>query len=458
MKKLFLPVLFILLAASVVFAETSVAILPMESLGVRGLNAEEAQSSLYRHLAESGRFILTHSEQAGEVLEKNNIHLGVRIDPEDAAKIGTLLDVNKLIATRIYMKGTAHFAIDYRVIDAETGNTELSGEVSERGCSAAETGSFCASDILQAYPRIGHIEEEKDGLFEIDLGSRDGLKKGSLLFVARKQAPEKEEALPPVESRVGTLVVTEVSPDQAQAEIKSLVDPDNRPRKGDLVSPDPIPRLESEVSLSAPLLSGIRAGRPLLKDNMRSAQYLTAEESLGESYQKGRFYMNATHLTSGSSYCFYSHPYEQLENFVLEGVMRFEQNTKDNRFTVMFRVNGTYPEMESYSLFINDKGQYALLFTRLGRKAEITPLRNTHLLNRKGRMNRFRIVAWEDRFDIYINKRFLVGFRDERIARGAIGFLAGPGSYISLKKVEIWDAVAKKLKRPSKKKTSRFKR
>ena len=72
----------------------------------------------------------------------------------------------------------------------------------------------------------------------------------------------------------------------------------------------------------------------------------------------------------------------------------------------------------------------------------ITKGATTPLLNRGLTKNKFRIVAYGSKFDIYINDEFLIGFEDELFDKGTVGFTAKMGCYLTIDNVKIWEAVS----------------
>jgi hypothetical protein len=78
-----------------------------------------------------------------------------------------------------------------------------------------------------------------------------------------------------------------------------------------------------------------------------------------------------------------------------------------------------------------------------GSKNAIIPLQTTPYLNRGAKKNRFKIVAYNSKFDLYINDQFIAGFEHELLEKGAIGFKVSFMSYVIVSGVRVWEAVKK---------------
>ncbi len=269
------------------------------------------------------------------------------------------------------------------------------------------------------------------------------MKNGDRLFVARKHSltGEDRKVLFQELQRVGTLEVVSSQSAMSKAKEKQRKSDAKDFMKGDLVSPDPIPLKEPGISME-PLLRNVRKGKMLLLDNMEEKLFLSVQEGMGESYREGRLHLNASHKNSGHTYCYYPAPFDQLENFIWEGEVGFQRTAAPySRFDLVFRSTRDYFTLDAYMLFFNSDGGYAVNLVRLGKYFAIVSFSSTPLLNRGARVNKFRIVAYGEKFDIYLNDQFLVGFEDERIEKGTIGFQAHGGTYATVDNVRIWEAL-----------------
>ena len=177
---------------------------------------------------------------------------------------------------------------------------------------------------------------------------------------------------------------------------------------------------------------------------MEQRKYLSPTSNASEDYIGGKLHLNATQLTAGQVYCYYPTPFDNLENFVLEGSVEFQPiKWKYNRFSVMARNTGEYPNNSSYNFFWNNQGAFAVYQWRIGTNFTLVPLQSSPAIQRGEAKNTFRIVADGSRFDFYLNDEFIIGFEDELLEKGLIGFLAEAYGYATVDDVKLWEAAKK---------------
>jgi len=97
----------------------------------------------------------------------------------------------------------------------------------------------------------------------------------------------------------------------------------------------------------------------------------------------------------------------------------------------------------AYRFFFNNYGGYEVALLVNGRNNPLIALQSTPYLNRGAKKNHFRIVAYEAKFDLYLNDNFIIGFEHEMLEKGTIGFRAPFSSYIAVSNVKIWEAINK---------------
>jgi hypothetical protein len=128
----------------------------------------------------------------------------------------------------------------------------------------------------------------------------------------------------------------------------------------------------------------------------------------------------------------------------MEGDVEFRKvKAEYNRFDIVIRCNGNYLQEVAYTLFWQDKGSFAVYFTSMGQIFNLVPLQASSAINRGEAVNRFKIVAYGSKFDFYLNDQFVVGFEDERLEKGVVGFECANGGHVMVDNVKIWDAVKK---------------
>jgi hypothetical protein len=344
------------------------------------------------------------------------------------------------------MKKENQFAINMRVIDITTGQAELSKEISTQDYTAGDHGRFCAAEIIANYPLLGGIQGIVNDIVVVNMGSQNGLKAGDRLFVARKDILRSNtgEILFQEYRRIGTLEVLSVESSRAKTKIRKLEKSTDTLTKEDMVSPEPIPRKETLIS-QTPLLGDIQKGKLILDDDMNQNQYLSVKNGEGESYINGKLHLNALQRKAGHAYCFYPQPFDQLSNIIFEGDVEFQETkNKYNKFDAVFRSNKEYGVNEyDYSFFFNNDGGYEVDLSIKGSKNAIIPLQSTPYLNRGAKKNSFRIVAYDSKFDLYLNDQFIAGFEHELLEKGAIGFKVSFKGHVTVSGVRVWEAVKK---------------
>jgi Curli production assembly/transport component CsgG len=437
---------FLLLLSVNAYGETSFAILPMEVQGdVKPEKVEEVMGSLYKNLISSGKYRIVDREHVKDVLKEQSFQMSGLTSKQETEKLGKLLNVDKLIAISMYMKKTNQFALNLRVIDIANGQAELYKEIYQENYTLGDHGRFCAAEIIVNYPLLGKIEGVLNDIIIVSIGENNGLKDGNRLFVARKEVLRSNtgEVLFQEYIRIGTLEIIALDSVRAKAKVKKIQKSGESFMKGDIVSPEPLPKKNIYIS-KTPLLADIEKGKIILDDDMQQNRYLSVTNGQGESYINGKLQLNALHRKAGHAYCFYPRPYDQLENIIFEGDIEFlETKNKYNKADVVFRSNMEYINQDAYRLFFNNDGGYEVSLLIDGRSNQLINLQSTPYLNRGAKKNRFRIVAYEAKFDLYLNDNFVTGFEHEMLEKGTVGFRAQYASHIAVTNVKIWEAIKK---------------
>ncbi|NWF56678.1 MAG: hypothetical protein HXY45_17985 [Syntrophaceae bacterium] len=424
-------------------AETSFAILPIERLGdVPPERVEETQNSMYQHMVASKRYRIVDRGRLNDLLKEQSLQLTGATDTSTMVKIGKMLNVDKFLATTLAQRAPNLFALRCSVVDVQTGQIEFDREIAEIAHTGADNGRGCVGMIIAEYPLLGEITGLAQGAVIVNLGKNQGIKNGARLFVARKTSLTGQDGKVIFQElqRVGIIEVVSAQAAMSKAKEKRQAPDSKGFMAGDLVSPDPIPSKGSALS-SSPLLKNIRKGRLLLDDTMDDRQYLSVQQGMGESYHEGKLHLNATHRNSSHAYTYYPAPFDQLDNFIWEGEVEFRKTQAQySRIDLVFRSTRDYATLECYMFFFNSDGGYSVHLAKLGRYFNIIPFTSTPLLNRGTQPNKFRIVAHGDKVDMYLNEGFLIGFENESIEKGTVGFQAHWGTYALVDNVKIWEA------------------
>ena len=444
---LFLVVIFLLGFNGQAYCQTSFAILPMEVRGdVKPEKVEEASSGFYQVLINSKKYNIVDRENVKNILSEQSFQVSGVTNKQDAVKLGKLLNVEKLIATSIYMKNANQYAVNLRVIDVSTGQAEFYKEISYLNYSPADHGRYCASEVIVQYPLLGTIEGVIKDIVIVSIGENHGLKAGDRLFVARKEVLKGNdgEILFQEYKRIGTLEILNVDNKRSKTRFKEILNSNDLFAKADLVSPEPIPKKETVIS-TIPLLGNVGKGKLILDDDMESLKNLSVRSGQGDAYIGGKLHLNALALKTGHAYCFYPQPFTQLENIIIDGDIEFQETkNKYNKADVLFRSNKEYgANASTYSVYFNNDGGYEVDLIISGKSYPLIKLQTTPFLNRGAAKNKFQIVAYGSKFDFYLNDNFIVGFEHESLVKGTIGFRAGWGGYVTVDNVKIWEAIIK---------------
>ena len=276
----------------------------------------------------------------------------------------------------------------------------------------------------------------------VSLGQKQGIKNGDNLFVVRKRLVTTDDGKSLFSElvRVGIIEVISVNDVWSKARIIRLVNGMTAVKKDDLVSPDPVSNSRPLIS-TTPFMKNFRKGETILKDDMQKNQYLSVMNNEGDSYQLGKLNITSPLKNDFPASCFYPPPFNQLQNFILEGKMEFNhvEGGRNSYFKIYFRSN-TEPskQFKGYVLYLNAMGQYAVSVDGNEYNNFLIPFTSTPLLNRGMSENKFRIMASGSRFDIHINDKYLISFEDELYTQGTIGLLAKQGTSVTVSNISIW--------------------
>lgn len=443
-NRIIILVVFIVLMAGKANSQTSFAIFPAEKRGnIKPETVEEVQVWLNQVLVESKKYLLVDRRRASQILKEQAFELSGATDPNTIVKLGKIFNVEKFIQTVLYQKSGNQLALQCSVIDVTTGQTELVKEVTMQNKTPEFLGRYCAGEIIAAYPLLGKIEGTARDELLVNLGEKQGLKNGDRLFVARKKVVTSDDgkALFSELVRAGTLEVTSASDSWSRTKVTQLADGVASIVKDDIVSSDSIPKREPKIS-SSPLLNGIKRGELILEDDMKKHQYLSVMRNDGNSYRGGKLSIVSPLKSSGSAFCFYPSPFDKLRNFIVEGKVELSPvEGGNNCFKLYFRADGwNSRQFKGYTFMFDSDGRYALCIDGNERNNYIIPFTATPLLNRKSSENKFKIVVYDTKFDIYINDQYLVSFEDELYTRGSIGLMARQGTSATVSTITVWKA------------------
>ncbi len=433
-------------------AQTSFAILNItRSEDVPAGKAVEAYNGIYKYFLESGKYQIVDRQQLEKVLAEQSLQQSGMTDSTKMTAVGKLLGVDKLVSSSISMSGKNNYHLKISVTDVATAQVELAKDMTgEHGASPENVAKWCVGNVINEYPLVGKVVGKAKNIIVVSLGKANGMKTGDRLFVARKEPliGDDGKVLITEYNRIGILEIEKSAATSSQTKVVSLTVADRPVKQDDLVSPEPIPKLEANISYTAPLLPNIGKGKLLLDDNMEVRTNLAVLNNTGPSYLNGKLQLNATNLSDGGLEAYCSYPagiLGELDNFIMEGEFTFKKiKDKWNKLYLGFRLSGDHGTSDSYSLYFNQMGYFEVIRTQKGTYFGIIPYQNSSFFNAGEEVNRFRIIAYNSSFDIYLNDNYLVGFEDEYIRKGTIGFQVKKGSWATIDNVKIWEAVKKK--------------
>ncbi|MFA5074389.1 MAG: CsgG/HfaB family protein [Nitrospirota bacterium] len=445
-KRIFFFVFFIvfIFSSSNIGAQTSFAMFSMEKRGdVTIEKMEEVQVALNQRLIESKKYLIVDRQRVNTILREQAFQHTGATDQNTVIKLGKILNVEKFIHMILYKKAENQLALRCSVIDVATGQAELVKELSRPNYPPTYLGNDCAGEIISSYPLIGKIEGSAKDIMIVNLGSNQGIKNGDRLFAARKKVVTGDDGMLLFQElvRIGILEVISANEAWSKTKVMQLTDNPSRIMKDDIVSPTPIPKNEPQI-FNTPLLKNIKKGDMLLEDDMKKHKYLSVLYNEGDSYHWGKLQLTSRQQTPNPARCFYPPPFDQLQNIVLEGKMEFNKKIEkgQNCFKVFFRFTKQGTQFRGYSLLFNIKGQYAVSIQETGKEDYIIPFTSTPYLNRGESENTFEIIAYDSKFDIYINDKYLASFADETCNQGTVGLVARPGTSATVSKITIWKA------------------
>ena len=89
-------------------------------------------------------------------------------------------------------------------------------------------------------------------------------------------------------------------------------------------------------------------------------------------------------------------------------------------------------------LYLNADAQYAVSVDGNEYNNFLIPYTSTQLLKRGMSENKFKIIAFGSKFDIYVNDKYLISFEDELYTQGTLGLLAKQGASVTVSNISIW--------------------
>jgi TolB-like protein len=216
----------------------TVAVLDFEPKNVERESAEAITDLLRTELFNTGRFMVVERQKIQKILEEQKFQMSGLTDTDQAAQIGRLLNVKKIMIGTVNRLGGTHI-INTRIVDVQSGLVELAEAVESRGGEENLPGAITelALKVSSKAGLEGSIVRIADGTAYIDIGGADGVKPGQQFGVIRAG-----EAVTDLDGRVigarneimGFLTVSRVEDRFSEAPVK---EEETAFRKGDKVRP-----------------------------------------------------------------------------------------------------------------------------------------------------------------------------------------------------------------------------
>ncbi len=204
--------------------KTRIAVLSFEAKNVNQETAEAVADILSTELFNTNRFDVIERQAINKILEEQKLQMTGITDMSQAAEIGKVLNVEKILIGSVSRLGQTYI-INTRLVGVETGALELAENIKSQG---GEDGLPTAiaqlvSKISQKITVEGTIIKVNQNVVLIDLGKSHGIKKDQMLDVIRIGDVITDlsgTAIGRSEDLIGTLKVINVKNEYSEAQIR----------------------------------------------------------------------------------------------------------------------------------------------------------------------------------------------------------------------------------------------
>ena len=226
MKKIFLPfslmfVLFYGFSVGNAQEKIKVAVLSFEAKNLNQETADAVTEILSTELFNSNRFKVVERQAIQKMLEEQSLQMTGVTDMSQAARIGKVLNVEKIMIGSVSRLGETYI-INTRIVDVETGvlelaqNAKCSGEGELPKAIADLVGSISQKVTIE-----GSIIKISSKVILFDLGKDHGVKNGQVFTVFRIGDVVTDlsgSVIGKAEDEIGLLRVTNVQQVYSEAE------------------------------------------------------------------------------------------------------------------------------------------------------------------------------------------------------------------------------------------------
>lgn len=231
---------FIFICASVSIAreKIAIAVLDFEAKNVNLQNAEAVSDLLRTELFNTGSFKVVERAKIQKILEEQRFQMSGVTSTDQAAEIGRLLNVNKIMVGSVTKLGQT-FIINTRIVDVQSGVVTLA-EASECRGGEEQLPTAITELALKISYKVGLegsiIRIQSDEIY-VDIGKADGVSLGQYFDVIRLGdviTDLEGRAIGTRDELIGHILITKV---QDRFSIGSIHDETSLFTKGDKVKP-----------------------------------------------------------------------------------------------------------------------------------------------------------------------------------------------------------------------------
>jgi TolB-like protein len=194
----------------------TIAVMDLEPQGVDPAIARTLSEIMRTELLNTGRFEVLERAQMDRLIEEMKLQQTGLTDAQDAAELGKMLNVEKLIIGSIGQMGNT-YQINVRLVDVGRAVTEVAerAECSAREENLPKTITDLIQKIALKIPIRGAIVKVEGDKIYINIGETHGIHTGLTLRVVRKgeQVTDLEgNVLGTTETNIGVILIEEVHP------------------------------------------------------------------------------------------------------------------------------------------------------------------------------------------------------------------------------------------------------
>lgn len=219
--------------------KVTVAVLDFEPKNITAESAEAATDLLRTELFNTGCFKVVERQRIQKILEEQRFQSTGVTDTDQAAEIGRLLNVQKIMIGTVTLLGGTHI-LNTRIVDVQSGQVELAEAVESRGGeeNLPRAVTELALKISYKIGLEGHVIRITGETVYIDLGAADGVQVGQIFDVIREG-----EVITDLEGRtigaqseaIATVMITKVQDRFSETAVHSQT---TSVQKGDRILPE----------------------------------------------------------------------------------------------------------------------------------------------------------------------------------------------------------------------------